>query len=157
MGRWKKTIKKEKEEKTESVMLWAFLTPPILVSLVSLFHTQDFMSHIFGELPSWPLSLAYEVLLVVLIIVGPKMRTIGWGAAAWCHVITVILTLILAFANIYAGWVHIEEFFVNNVHELTWNTATKQAIVYLTGSLITVLSMSLIPMYFSYKQRKEHD
>lgn len=147
----KKMIEDKKKARNRKFKILAFLAPPIIVSLVSMFHSYDLLMTVSRSALATALAISYEIMVLALLIISPELIRLGRIAKLWSYLLVALLALFLAFSNVYAAWVTIPDEVVMNVAQLTGlpevGLVTKRLITVYLGSLITILALSLIPMY----------
>lgn len=150
-------VKRTKKIKRQRLIKFiAFLSPPIFVSLVSVFHSYDFL--LIGNQPVLAafLAAAYEVMVLSLIIVSPTMVNMGKKVQGWNLFLILCLALILAFSNVYVAWTTIPAPAITNIASLTGlqdGVQTKRAVSVFIGLPITILSLSFIPIFIEWLKK----
>ena len=147
---------KKKERRNKFWISVGFLTPPILVSLVSIFHTFVWFKIGNAPLQSGMLSGAYEVIVLSLIILAGALAILGRGVKLWNAFLVFLIAFILAFSNSYSVWIKLSDTSVTSVAQMVGipdGIGAKRLIAYFQGIPITMISLSFIPIYIKYLEK----
>ena len=146
----------KKERRNRILMTVGFLTPPILVSLVSVFHTFTWFQIGNAPLQSGMLSGSYEVIVLSLIMLAGALAILGRGVKLWNAFLVFLIAFILAFSNSYSVWIRLSDASVSSVAQMVGLPSgiwAKRLIAFFQGIPITMISLSFIPIYIKYLEK----
>lgn len=138
-------------------LAFAILAPPIFVSSVSIFHSYDLLQAANATPLAAMLAIAYELMVICLLVLATAMKQLGKWVRRWSYVLTVLLAFFLAFANVYVAWITIPDQVILNIARLTTlpetGFVTKRIVSMFLGGLITLMSLSFVPIFIKYREK----
>ena len=142
----------------EVLIVTSFVIAPLLVSLVSISHVNSLFFKAYTSWESKLLAVSCEVMAIAILIVGPKLYRVGIVATVVEWLITFSLIVILSFSNVFYAWEKVGSDTIRIMSELFSigdMILVKRIYCMFVGSLVTLLSMSFIPLYVQYRIMKE--
>lgn len=139
-----------KNMRTKQLSLLAFLTPPVIISIISIIHLYDFF--LITNSPSMAFSIAFSFELVSIssLIALTVLDKINAGAL-WTVFWLVALYQIIG--NVHASFVAIDDSLFKKFVEMFWmvdSVNSRRLIAIIQGAALPIISLSLIKLAVDY-------